>query len=541
MKDVIHGDYRKAILFLRGMSLDEDNASLGDNDYVKALMIDKRMFDDPFVRRSIYNLIKHRITEAKIGVIGVHGNYSIMSGDPYALCQSIFGMEITGILKAGEIYNKYWVDDGAKCVACFRAPMSNHNNIVKRAISRCEDSLYWYRYMNTCTVVNAWDSTCQALNGADFDGDLIFTTDNNVLVDNIRETRTIFCPQRKATKRIVTEEDLMESNISSFGDDIGKTTNYITSMYDVQSGFPPESPEYKTLDYRIMSGQKLQQDCIDRVKGIVCKPMPKGWHDFHGNALPDNPTEEDRAKRAFNLRILADKKPYFMRYIYADIMSQYNTYMKNTEAKCESEFRVTIDELLAMNEKDRTPKQNEFIGYYLRRIPVSMGDCVANRICRKVEQAFDHILMMNQSTEFDYSILKSGCEYTNDQYRKVMEAYREYTEIAAASASARTGAASRTIGKNRCTSARDEFVKRCLSICSNAEQLCDIIVDICYKRSTTKQFAWDICGEEIINNLLRRNDGKISYPKQDEAGDIEYGGQRFSFCRSDYHGEYCLR
>ena len=67
-------------------------------------MIEPRMIHDPYVRRKIYNMIKKRITDAKIGVINVHGNYSIISGDPYALCQSMFGLPVTGLLRSGEIY-----------------------------------------------------------------------------------------------------------------------------------------------------------------------------------------------------------------------------------------------------------------------------------------------------------------------------------------------------------------------------------------------------------------------------------------------------
>lgn len=69
-------------------------------------------------------MIRKRIKDAKVGVIKVSGNYSIISGDPYSLCQSMFGLEVTGLLKAGELYNKYWIDKGAEYVSCFRAPMT---------------------------------------------------------------------------------------------------------------------------------------------------------------------------------------------------------------------------------------------------------------------------------------------------------------------------------------------------------------------------------------------------------------------------------
>ena len=535
LNDVIHGDYRKAILFLRGMNVTDENASVGKDDYVKALMIDERMFDDPFVRKNIFNMIKRRLTDAKIGVIGVHGNYSIMSGDPYALCQSVFGMEVTGLLKAGQIYNQYWRDIGAKDVACFRAPMTCHNNIRKREVARSEEMDHWYQYMNANTIMNAWDSTCQALNGADFDGDLIMLTDNKILVDNIRPTRTIFCAQRKGEKISVGEADLVASNIASFGDDIGRTTNWITSMFDVQSKYPQDSEEYKVLDYRIKCGQLFQQNCIDKAKGIVCKPMPKGWYDYHGNALPENPSDEDIQRREFCLSILADKKPYFMRYIYPSLMSQYNDYKKNTNAKCIREFRLQLSDLLGLKQDELTEEQRAFIGYYSRRMPVSMNDCVTNRICRRFENAFDGILMMDYSTSFDYSILKSDAEYSNSQYDAIERLYQQHTQrvmdYARAKKNVRVSNDEQTVFYENINRV---FRGECLKVCSNAKQLCDIVIDLCYKRSGTKQFAWSICGEEIIENLLEKNGGMISYPTLDENGDITYGGYTFSFCRKEY-------
>ena len=130
-------------------------------------MIDQRMIDDPYVQSTIYGLIKNRIDEAKVGVLKVHGNYSICSGDPYLLCQSIFSMEKTGLLKAGEIYNKYWVDSGSEDLLCFRSPMSSANNIKLVHPVRNEEIDHWYQYMNTCTIFNSWDTIAAALNGMD--------------------------------------------------------------------------------------------------------------------------------------------------------------------------------------------------------------------------------------------------------------------------------------------------------------------------------------------------------------------------------------
>lgn len=57
------------------------------------------------------------------------------------------------------------------------------------------------------------------------------------------------------------------------------------------------------------------------------------------------------------------------------------------------------------------------------------------------------------------------------------------------------------------------------------------------KRNT----RWDICGSEIFQNLLRRNDGMIYFPVRDPEGDIVYGGHTFSMkgMKSQY-GRDCI-
>lgn len=522
IKDVLGGDWRKTVLFLKGAGLNAENIGRVDDDFIKAIMIDPRMVDDPFVQSAIYQLIRNRINEAKVGVLKVHGNYSIVSGDPYTLCQSIFGLELTGLLKDGEIYNQYWADRGAEKLACFRAPMTCHNNIrLVRPIDN-EQVRYWYQYMTACTIFNSWDTAASALNGCDFDGDLVMLTDNKVLVNKLQPLPALMCAQRRATKRVPTEEDFIRSNIESFGNDIGQTTNWITSMFEVRARFEKGSKEYDTLSYRIKCGQLYQQNAIDKAKGIVCKPMPRLWYDRHAA----NKSEGD-AK--FQRNIVADKKPYFMRYIYPMLSKQYNTYIKNTDKNALREFQMTVAELKAIPEDERTERQEEFIKYYDFRMPVGINPCVMNKICWRFEDEFDgYIGKHNSAIKFDYSIMRSKDEYTTKQFNSIKRLYDDYNKRLASYA---IFADYERI--DDCDSfialsvMNDEFRKECYKICPNNSTLCNIILDICYTRSSTKRFAWSMCGSEIIHNLLKQNDNQISYPTLDSDGDIEFCENKF--------------
>lgn len=535
IRDALGGDWGKTVLFLKGSGLNEKNAHRIDDDVVKAVMADPRAAGDPYVRSVVYQAIRNRINEAKVGVIDVHGNYSIASGDPFALCQHICGLEVTGLLKAGQVYNRYWAKDGAGKLACFRAPMTCHNNIRLVEPVRHNAANYWYKYMGTCTVFNAWDTAACALNGMDFDGDLVMLTDNPVLVRKLEPMPALMCAQRKAQKGVPSEEDFIRSNIESFGTDIGQTTNWITSMFEVQSRFDPESEEYAVLDYRIRCGELYQQNAIDKAKGIICKPMPKTWHDRHAVSHMEDSDTKDLYRC-----VVADRKPYFMRYIYPQLMNQYNTYIKNAEKNSMREFCMTVDELRAIPEGERTERQSEFLYYYDRQMPVGTGDCVMNKICRIFEREFDgYIKKHSQDAVFDYGIYKTGAGYTKAQYQTVKRLYDDYNKrLRNYKVYAAYEKVDRDESRDGLALLHDWIRRECDEACTNSDVLCDIILDICYTKSTTRAMAWGICGHEIIANMLDRRGGVITIPVADQRGDIEYLGNRYTLKPVNIRGSH---
>ena len=262
--------------------------------------------------------------------------------------------------------------------------------------------------------------------------------------------------------------------------------------------------------------------------------MPRSWYDYHANALPPEPTEEDIARRDFNLRILADKKPYFMRYIYPTLMKQYKTYMKNVETKCAREFRMCLDELLAIAPEDRTEEQANFVAYYEKRLPVGVGNCVMNRICRRFESEFDGKMKLWCEEPFDYTIMRSEAEYTDRQYSQIKKIYDEHNDWMKEFSIRR---------KNERVDQDDHgdvklwqtwFKQQCFGINNNGYAVCNIILDMCYKNSGSKEFVWDISSHYVLSNLANRHGGMMQYPVRDENGDIEYGGARFAMHETEW-------
>lgn len=261
IKDIVGMNVDKTIAYLCGSGFDSDSIEYADT-IAKALMIEPKMISDPYIQSKLKKMIERRIRDAKIGVLDVHGNFQIISGDLYALCESMFGLKPEGLLKAGQLYSKYWKDCGVKKVLCARAPMSNIHSLMSQNICYDDRVADWYQFMPTVVVVNGHDTMPAALNGFDQDGDLLFTTDNEPMLRNQANIPALFCPQKKATKVIVTEEDVVSANRAGFGSKIGSITNRITAMTSLMANYEPGSKEYETLRYRTQCGQKLQQEEI---------------------------------------------------------------------------------------------------------------------------------------------------------------------------------------------------------------------------------------------------------------------------------------
>ncbi|MGG1663075.1 hypothetical protein [Brevibacillus sp. NRS-1366] len=533
IKDVLSNDYRKALIYLKGDTLKARNYEIKNYDYSDALMIEPRLMNDPFVKSKIKSLIGKRINDLKKGDISVRANFATASGDPYALCQSIFNLPVTGILEAGEHYSRYWSDRGVSKVACFRAPMSVANNIRILNLQDSDELRYWYQYMPTVNIFNAFDTTCHAQNGQDYDGDANLTTDNPVLLRVIKELKPIMCEQGKVDPKIPTEDDYIEANKLSFGDDIGKVTNRGTSLYNVLAKFKIGSLEHVEVLKRIMCVQHYQQNAIDKTKGAKWKPFPKEWYKLKANQINEDDSEEVIQQKLFNLRILADKQPYFFIYRYTETANTYRDYVRKHEDNCIFNYGVKLHEML--KKEDRSEVEENFVTNYYKYMPVSLAPSTMNRICWKVESAFGRKKRSNKKDKFDYTMMKSGNSYNQSQFKQLQGLYNEHNKLMQEHMKI-----SKHDNIDEEESIEDSrlfvegFKRRALDICNNEVVLTDMLLDVCYSKKNSeksKQLVWDVCGEQIIKNLLKVSGNSINIPVQDETGDVEYNGKRFKIIR----------
>lgn len=265
--------------------------------------------------------------------------------------------------------------------------------------------------------------------------------------------------------------------------------------------------------------------------------MPSNWYAQRDNMIKDDDDPEIAKQKEFNLKIVAAKKPYFMTYVYPRLKSENNTYLKNNNLGSVRRFNQyginSIEDLERYENK--TDDMVRYLEHYYRRMLVGNNPCVVNRISWIFEEAFNRKALAPDKKAFDYSILKCGTEYSKDDFKKISVLYKEYTK-----AIERLRINNWALSPNNDdfndnkTSLRLLFQKECESICPNEDELCDIVLDICYSKENSKQFAWEICGEKIIQNLLKRNDNIIHYPKMvPEHGEFTYCGKQFIMCEKE--------
>lgn len=259
LEDSMCGTFEATLKFL-GV---EDIEDCYEDDWKKGLFLDENLLQDDFVRGKIKKLIQKKVANAKIGKLKCQGNYQIVTGDPYILMQHIYGLKETGLLKAREIYSQYWKDKDVDEVVIFRSPMTSHENIRKVKIKNSDECSYWYRYIDTMSIINSFDDICCSLNGMDYDGDTIYSTNNDILLSKYKDLPSILCIQETAEKKIITEEEIIKSNWLGMGISVGAITNRVTAMYDKIVMFDKDSDEYKEIYDRIIHGQNFQQNSIN--------------------------------------------------------------------------------------------------------------------------------------------------------------------------------------------------------------------------------------------------------------------------------------
>ena len=514
-------DWLSTVLYLNGQSLTENTKV---NGLEQALMVEPRLINDKHIIGLINKMVFTRKQELCLGRFNVSSSYQIICSDPYHLMQSACGIDGKGLLKKGEIFTKWHIDNGCDKVVLYRSPMISKENIAQQTVTTNNKMEQYYRYITELVVLNDWDLTCEQLAGADKDGDSVMCLADKTLNEAFVKTLPVKCEAVKGTKVVCdTVKPLITASKLGCNDkySIGTCINHITCMFSKRSLFPVDSEEYKELSRRALMGLMISQSYIDFKKlGQVVMEMPKHWY-----SLKHCQTEFDK-------RICADKKSYFMLYNpeNSDVKRKFNEWKNRNNIKTLAHWNITFDELLELD--DLLDEQKQFIEYVETTCPIQLLDnSTQHRICKQAEQMLKESARTSSDGE-DYSSLLKCTDVEVDKVilNKAKKAYTNYLRKVKQVQSKKYYGEERKVQEHKnwlCKELQDELVLDLLELCDRDRKvLTNILVDITYNSASS--ILWDNVGDVIAENLLKLNNNTITIPMRDVAGEYEYLGRKFN-------------
>ena len=190
--------------------------------------------------------------------------------------------------------------------------------------------------------------------------------------------------KRKVPNQKLTQKNLIKNDLNGFGSRIGQITNTASTMIAKQASFEKGSPEWEELELRVKLLRMYQGEEIDKAKGLTAQPIPKYW--THKEKIDyENDTEEEIAKKQFNNRIVADKKPYFMGYIYPKMLEDHKKYLRKNNIKAMRKTGINMNDLF--EKKERNEIEEQLILQYNKFQPTLKNRCVMNELCSFIERA----------------------------------------------------------------------------------------------------------------------------------------------------------
>jgi hypothetical protein len=539
IEKICSGDKLYTLLFLMGAgNKNETIADIFDktnNDIVQAVLYNEDLLKDPYIRRKIYDSISSKIDAAKIGRLWVNGNYQAMVSDPYGQAQFAFKQPVTGLLEEFNHYSTFWLDREITQVDACRSPMVDFHEHNVLDLVQTDEMEKWYKYIKSGIIYNVWGVDTIRHSDSDWDYDIVFTTDNQVMLDNIVPDKNVITYDKSsAPSQTLTPSNILKTDLRSFDSKVGAITNYSTTFISMLANFKPGSREHDELLDRIKLLRRYIGDSIDQAKGIKMKPFPSSWK--KRMYLYDEDTKEERKEKYYHNSLVASKKPYFMIYIYDKIMNEYKEYKKKGNRTCREKFGMTLNDLLG--KQDKTKEEKSFIREFYFKMPVLKNKAPMNVLCSMIEAIDFKYKRPNplEHVQETYGILRNkDIVIDEDKIQKLVEIRKRYNKgrnfkVKNQTLSATESNSEQEVDQNSLLNEfYDQIRLEAATICPNQIELSNHLVHIDYilYPKEPKDFSWNLGLDGIMETLRQQSNGQVEIPMHDKNGTV-YLGKRYS-------------
>lgn len=301
---------------------------------------------------------------------------------------------------------------------------------------------------------------------------------------------------------------------------IGSCINKASSMFATRSQFAEGGAEYKELSDRIMLSQAISQSYIDYRKSGSAFDMPRHWSNRKGVDMLDI-EEQD-----FNYHILADKKPLFMKNIYANQTGKQNDLYDMLNLKSIVLFGITANELLAMKQENMTANQRTLVNHFIEQSEFNLCDNSTMTIWERQAETMLKEVKNHNTTKSTGELLKSGVQYDKGLEKEVRELLLTYNQSVKDYVA---NLANLEKDRERRNEMKEAFIGEAvdklyvdiLDVCGDEVVATDVMITVCYALSKCADVLFELFGEQIYNNVKSRkthvntivsnNDGEYSF------------------------------
>ena len=358
--------------------------------YYQAMYYRHSLYNDDFIQKKVKQDLKSGKERAYIGKIVVYGNYQTLIPDLYALMQHTFGLDVTGLLHGNQVYSNYWNYNLIEepWIDIIRSPhIANEHCPVMVVTSAAMEK--WFRYQKTGIILSVFDNTIALkLNSADFDGDHVLTTDNQIICEAAKRNNANTIYHIKIDKRKLAGNGrkikvgdintIIECDYKGYKNNIGQVINPISVLWSLKQ-------------------TKEIQDYI-KIMSIV------------GSITIDYAKHGEEAEMPDKIReILREhKKPYFMKYLRSQRKKRSGEKEINTNA--------------------------ELVGGITENL-FDDSDCTMNKICHYMEEQISkEQVKINVKEPFKIeSLLRSVPDTKSKKYKEIkdclLDAQDEFADI----------------------------------------------------------------------------------------------------------------
>ena len=494
--------------------------------YQQAIEANPAMINDKYIRSCIVKECEVKFNQTKLGKILVDGNFQFIISDPIAQLEWIAknhggaDVDVVGVVPSGMTYSNYWLNKQADEIVLMRSPLIDRNEIAKRKLVK--ETNHYFRYLSSGLVYPINDLTALQQGGCDMDGDIAFSTNNEI----VRKGSMKYGEAKPLYYKLSTTDlvgrissiNMIKADVRGLNSAVGKISNVAGSLYALLENYSADGKEYNCIYNSIVALGQIVGMEIDRIKTAVAPTKPCDWkplqikrfQDADGNVICASCDDERNGINRHNA-LVPDIKPYYFRYNYDYIDKAIKDSDSAFNRLSDFNLGIKLSELIKRVENGTAnAEESEIYSQYKRDYPVIDTDCIVNHVCHHFED-FEKSVKRESRSE-GVNMLKDYISDNNldaemlQATATIIDEYKRYRKFVGKSMSANLKENKKNKSKKASETQQTAGLYYCdklLDIAKGDKQLAfDLLMTVAKE---DEYIVWQIMDNMIID-IIRRDD-----------------------------------